>query len=379
MTRKTDKSKFSSTLDRRSFVKSAAGTAIAATAASTFGSASQVFAAQSEKSITFTESWIPNGGSQWVQVAIAKGFFKKHGIKATSSRGFGSVASAQAVGQGKFDFGISAAPAAYLQVVKGLGLAHLACLSYSSSMGVGYLRSSGIKSPKDLEGKKMGSVVKSGEFPFLPLFGEKAGFDFDKVNVVQVDNKIRTGVLLQKKVDCISCFASSVAPDVKSKGYDVGWFLYDNYDMPFYGYMLITQPEMYAKDPGLCAAVTDALVEAIMFTMLNPDEANEIFIRAFPEAGLTKSKKEALKLETGLFAHVNNRPEVAATGMGSINMDSYKKMTEMIMKYVAKPGEKAPALDSMLHLEHITNRFKFTPEEMAKVDAYAKSYAAVLS
>jgi NitT/TauT family transport system substrate-binding protein len=363
-------------IDRRSFVKTAAGTAIAAT---TLGYAPSVIA-QSMKEITFTQSWIPNGGSQWVYVADAIGAFKKRGISAKISRGFGSVVSAQAVGQGKFNFGISSAPAAFLQVVKGLDLAHLACCSYSSSMGVGYLRSSGIKTPKDLEGRKMGSVVTSGEFPFLPLFAQKAGFDFGKVETVQVDNKIRTGVLLQKKVDSISCFASSVAPDVKAKGYDVGWFLYDNYDMPFYGYMLITQPEMYAKDKGLCEAVTAALMEGIMYTMLNPAEAMEMFIKAVPEAGLTASKKEALKLETGLFALVNNTPEVAAHGMGSISMESYQKMSDMIMTYVAKPGEKAPSLDKMLHTtEMVRDKFKFTPEELAKVDAYAKQYAAVLS
>lgn len=377
MTRKSDKSITNKSVDRRTFVKSAAGTAVAASALSAFGGSAPAIAA--EKSITFTESWIPNGGSQFVRIAVANGYFKKRGIDVKVSRGFGSVASAQAVGQGKFDFGISAAPAAYLQAAKGLGLTHLACLSYSSSMGVGYLRSSGIKSPKDLEGKKMGSVVKSGEFPFLPLFGQKAGFDFDKVEVVQVDNKIRTGVLLQKKVDCISCFASSVAPDVKAKGYDVGWFLYDNHDMPFYGYMLVTQPQMYAKDKALCEAVTEALIEGIMFTVLNPEESMEIFMKVVPEAGLTKSKRDALALETGLYAHIMNRPEVRATGMGSINMASYKKMTDMIMQYVAKPEDKAPDLDTLLHLDHITNKFKFSPTELAKVEAYAKKYAAILS
>ncbi len=85
-------------IDRRSFVKTAAGTAVAAT---TLATAPNVFAA-SNKSITFTESWIPNGGSQWVRVAIANGYFKKRGIDVKVSRGFGSVASAQAVGQGKF-------------------------------------------------------------------------------------------------------------------------------------------------------------------------------------------------------------------------------------------------------------------------------------
>ena len=68
-------------IDRRSFVKTAAGTAVAAT---TLATAPNVFAA-SNKSITFTESWIPNGGSQWVRVAIANGYFKKRGIDVKSA------------------------------------------------------------------------------------------------------------------------------------------------------------------------------------------------------------------------------------------------------------------------------------------------------
>ena len=50
-------------------------------------------------------------------------------------------------------------------------------------------------------------------------------------------------------------------PDVVTKGYDVGTFLYKDFDMPFYGYMLITQPEMVAKEKALCADVTEAIAE----------------------------------------------------------------------------------------------------------------------
>lgn len=375
MARKSDGPKAPGAINRRSFVKTAAGTAVAAT---TLATMPKVFA-QTMKTVTFTQSWIPNGGSQFVYVADAKGFFKKRGIEIKISRGFGSTASAQAVGQGKFDFGISSAGAAYLQVAKGIPLAHLGCCSYSSSMGVGFLRSSGIKTPKDLEGKKMGSVVTSGEFPFLPTFAKNAGFDYSKVQTVQVDNKIRTGVLLSKQVDCISCFASSVAPDVKAKGYDVGWFLYDNYDLPFYGYMLVTQPERMVKDKALCEAVTEAMMEGVMYTMLHPEESNAIFIKAVPEAGLTKGKREQLKTETGLFAHVNNRPEIVAHGVGSVSMASYQKMGDLIMKNIAKPGDKAPDLEKMLHMELVNDKFKFTPAELAKVQAYAAQYASVLS
>ncbi len=376
MARKSDTMTPAGGVSWRSFVKTAAaGVTVATTAAFI---PPKVFA-QTKKEITFTLSWIPNGGSAFVNTAIAKDFFKKRGIEAKVSRGFGSVASAQAVAQGKFDFGISAAPTSYLQVVKGMKIAHLGCCSYSPAMGVGFLRESGIKVPKDLEGKKMGSVVSSGEFPFLPTFGERAGFDFSKVNIVQVDNKIRTGVLLSKQVDCISCFSSSVAPDVATRGYDVGWFLYDDFGMPFYGYMVITQPEMLKKDKGLCEAVAEAIMEGSRYTMMYPDEAEAIFIKQVPEAGLTPAKKKTLAIEIGLYTHINLKPEAIAKGIGAIDMAKYKSMADLIMKTSTKPGDVAPDLEGMLHTELVDGKFKFTDSELAKVKDYAKEYAKVLS
>jgi NitT/TauT family transport system substrate-binding protein len=351
-------------VDRRQFVKGT-GVGIASILAS--GVAPMAFA-KTMREVTFTQSWIPNGGSAWIYTAAAKGYFKKRGIDIKISRGFGSVASAQAVGQGKFNFGISSAPTATLQTVKGIDLAYLACCSYSSSMGVVYLKSSGIKTPKDLEGKKCGSVVRSGEYPFLPIFAKNAGFDWSKVDVVQVDNKIRTGVMLQKQVDFISCFASSVVPGVVTKGYDVGTFLYDNYEMPFYGYMLVTQPSLVAKEKMLCEDVTEAIMEGIKYQILNHDEAAEIFFKAIPEAGMTAGKRKQFEAETDLYTHVQTRPEITETGLGSVDMSKYKQMVDMVMKNLGKPGDTAPDLSKIMHLdEMINNKIKISGKELVRI------------
>lgn len=351
-------------VSRRQFVQGT-GVGIASILAS--GVAPMAFA-KTMKEITFTQSWIPNGGSAWIYTAAAKGYFKKRGIDIKISRGFGSTASAQAVGQGKFNFGISSAPTAMLQTVKGIELAYLACCSYSSSMGAVYLKDSGIKSPKDLEGKKCGSVVKSGEYPFLPIFAKNAGFDWSKVDVVQVDNKIRTGVMLQKKVDFITGFASSIVPDVTVKGYDVGTFLYDDYNLPFYGYMLVTQPEMYTKEKMLCEAVTEATMEGIKYQMLNHEEAAEIFFKAIPEAGLTAGKRKQFDVETDLYTHVQTRPEITSTGLGSVDMKKYQQMVDLVMQNLGKPGDTAPDLNKIMHLdEMVDNKFKISASELAKI------------
>ena len=348
-------------VNRRHFVKVSGAGMLAIL---TSGVAPMTFA-RSKKQITFTQSWIPNGGMAWIYIADAKGFFKKRGIDIKISRGFGSTASAQSVGQGKFDFGISAAPTATLQTIRGINLAYLACCSYSSTMGVVFLKDSGIRTPKDLVGKKCGSVVKSGEYPFLELFGKNADFDWSKVDVVQVDNKIRTGVMLQRKVDFISCFASSVVPDVVSKGFEVGTFLYKDFNMPFYGYMLITQPEMYVKERGLCGDVTEAVIEGIRYYIKNHDESAEIFFKAVPEAGMTASKRMQFEIELDLYTHITNTPEISKFGLGSVDPKKYQNMVNMVVKNLGKSGEKTPDLSKIMHLDQmINNKYKITGAEL---------------
>ncbi|MBD19514.1 MAG: hypothetical protein CMM37_00545 [Rhodospirillaceae bacterium] len=359
-----DKKKASKGVSRRKFVK---GTGVGMASILASGVAPMAFA-KSLKEVTFTQSWIPNGGSAWIYTTAAKGFFKKRGLDVKISRGFGSTASAQAIGQGKFNFGISSAPTASLQTVRGIDLAYLACCSYSSAMGTVFLKDSGIKTPKDLEGKKCGSVVKSGEYPFLPLFAKNAGFDWSKVNVVQVDNKIRTGVMLQKKVDFISCFASSVVPDVVNKGYNVGTFLYKDFNMPFYGYMLITQPQMYAKEKTLCADMTEAIMEGIKYYMTNHEEAKEIFFKAVPEAGITASKRKQFEIEIDLYTYIMTTPEITSTGLGSVDPAKYQRMVDLVVKNLGKPGDPAPNLSKIMHLDQmVDNKYKISGKELALI------------
>jgi len=204
-------------IGRREFVKQAAlGAAAVATAS---GAGVGTVFAQAKKKVSFTLPWLANGESLFAFVALEKGMWAKRGLDVDVTRGFGSVGAAQSIAQGKFDFGFAAAPAGILQAAKGLKMVMLGCCTYNPTMGVGVLQDSPIKTPKDLEGKKMGCVVSSGEYPFLPAFAERAGFDLSTVTIVQVDNKIRESALIAGQVDAISGFASGSVASLVSKGH----------------------------------------------------------------------------------------------------------------------------------------------------------------
>jgi len=59
------------------------------------------------------------------------------------------VAAAQAIDEGRFDFGMATPSIAVLQTIRGLPTVALAACAYDATMGVGVLNGGPIKTPKD--------------------------------------------------------------------------------------------------------------------------------------------------------------------------------------------------------------------------------------
>jgi ABC-type nitrate/sulfonate/bicarbonate transport system substrate-binding protein len=145
-----DTNKPNEALSRRNFV-GAAGAAGAVAAGGAFVP-KKVFA-QKKVTVKYTLGWLPEGANIWSYAA--KQFWAKAGIDVVIEKGSGSAAATQAIAQGKYEFGIPAAPNSIQQAVKGLPLLSLGCFNYDTTMGVAVRPESPIKAPADLKGKKM--------------------------------------------------------------------------------------------------------------------------------------------------------------------------------------------------------------------------------
>ncbi len=174
---------------------------------------------------------------------------------------------------------MAATPTAIIQASRNLPITCIGQINYDALMGIAVLAASPIKSPKDLEGRKLGASVTSGEYPFLPLYAEKAGFDLKKVDLVQIDGKVRERSLVEKQVDAVSSFATSTLPSLVPLGTELRFMLFREAGLDFYGQSLITQPARIEKDPGLTEAFVAGAMEAIRFTMTDFDEAVALFLK----------------------------------------------------------------------------------------------------
>jgi ABC-type nitrate/sulfonate/bicarbonate transport system substrate-binding protein len=356
-------------ISRRNALKGLGAATIAAGSASLAAPA----LSQGPTKVTFTTSWIPEGPNLFATIARDKGFWKSHGLDVSVARGSGSGAAAQAVSAGTFDFGMAATPTVIIQAAKKLPITCIGQINYDALMGVGVLANSPIRTPKDLEGKKLGASVSSGEYPFMPLFAEKAGFDLAKVQIVQVDGKVRERTLVEKQVDAVSAFATSTVPSLAPLGTDVRFMLFSAAGIEFYGQSLTTQPARLEKDRALCAAFVQGAMEAIRFTLTNFDESIDLFLKANSEVAISSTGKEYARIGLGLTNLTNLVPEVKQHGIGYADPAKVATMADLVVKYAAGEGAVKPDVGA-LFTNAFAGKIKLTVAELETAEKSAAAF-----
>jgi ABC-type nitrate/sulfonate/bicarbonate transport system substrate-binding protein len=328
------------------------------------------------KAISFTLPWVPEGANMIAYIARENGYWADAGLDVTVSRGSGSVAAAQAIGAGRFDFGMSVASAGLQQAAKGLPLVQIACCSYDAMMGVAVHQDGPIKTPKDLEGRTIASTTASGEYPFLPAYIAAAGVDPAKVNHIAADPNVRNAMFAQDKVDAVSGLAPTLVPTFKALGVPIRFMLFSQAGLSFYGNMLMTQSARLTSDPDTVRGITSGLMKAARYVLLEPEAALKVFLKAVPEIELAASGAEQTRLGIGLFQVAMLNPAGRGHMIGFSDPATFTSMTGLVMKALAGPGDQMPA-------QVMTNDFigtvSLTADERTRADAAAEEFRKLVS
>jgi NitT/TauT family transport system substrate-binding protein len=353
-------------LSRRKFVATAAAGAAAA------GFVPKKVFAQKKVAVKFNLSWLPEGAN--IYSYAAKSFWAKEGLDVTIEKGTGSIAAAQGIAQGQYEFGIPAAPNIIQQAVKGLPLITLACVNYDTTMGIAVLPETSIKTPADLKGKKVGSTLTSGEYVFMPTFLKNNGLAMSDIQSIALDSKVREVALIEKQCDAISCYVASALPKIVAAGIQPRVFLFSKYGLPFYAHSLTTTAAYLAKEKGVCETMAQGLCEGVKFALLKPDETIELLFKEVPEMKLATTAKEQLQIGMGVWASNYVAKESMEHGVGYADPAAYVKMTDLIVAASSAPGDKKPDPAS-LYSNDFVGKLKLTDAEWKQVKTASSKYA----
>ena len=363
----------SKSLSRRTLLKAAA-TLPAVAAAS---SLSMPAIAQGTKTVKFTLPWLANGSNLFVYVAKNQGYFKKRGIDVAISRGFGSVAAAQAVAAGEFDYGLIFAGGTILGAARGLPLVAMATLGYDSTMGMTVRADSPIKEAKDLQGRKIGIVPASAEAPYWPAYVRKTGIDVSGNTMVQMDARVLEQGLVNKQVDAITSIASSSIPTMLAMKESCRFLPWDAVGVSLYAGQIVSTRATLAKDKELSRAVTEAVTEGLAFALKDPEGGIDIFMKEVPEIAITKGGRDSAKVSQALMHYTAVSKEAQSHSIGYTDKARAGEMIDLVMEFGAPKDAKKPET-AELFTNEFSGSVKLTEAQWAQVKNNVADYTKIL-
>jgi NitT/TauT family transport system substrate-binding protein len=296
--------------------------------------------AQAQTPIKFSLDWVFQGPTAPFLVALEKGYYKAEGLDVTMDPGQGSAGAVQRLATGAYQIGFADVNSTIEYNVKNPGKEVMCVfMAYDfAPLGVYALKKSGIKAPKDLDGKKLGAPVFDASFRLFPAFAKLNGIA--KWEHVNLTPQLREQSLVQGTVDFISGHYFSSMLDLKARGVkfdDIVAMRYVDYGMDVYANGIVISPDM-AKDEkavkGFIAATLKGWKDVIA--------DNKVGIAAIRKRDpLIDEALETERLQISLQTNILT-PYVKANGMGDVDPQRFARSVKLVSDAFGLPEAPSP-------------------------------------
>ena len=237
--------------------------------------------------VTLLLDWFPNVDHVPLYVAQQKEIFGKHGLEVELLWGGDPNAPLKLVAAGKAPFAVSyqqsvtiARASEEVLPVKSIGL-----LVEHPLNTISFLKKTGIKTPADFKGKKIGYTVAPLDVLLFNAIAAKAGLAEDDYDLINVSTNISASLLSGQIDAVIGPFRNYEINELKLEGAEADYFALEKYGIPdYYELVIVTNDAFLKEHPDTTKKLMMAIREAIQFTKENPDDALQLFFKANPDA-----------------------------------------------------------------------------------------------
>lgn len=270
--------------------------------------------------IKFQLDWRFEGPSALFLTPVAKGYFKDAKLDVTVDAGNGSGGTVTRVASGAYDMGFAdlaalmefhannpdapSKPVAVMMVYN------------DTPASVMALKKSGIKSPADLSGKKLGAPVFDAGRRAFPIFAKANAVT--NVTWTAMDPPLRETMLVRGDVDAITGFTFTSLLNLEARGIqaaDVVVLPYPNYGVKLYGNAIIASPKLIKENPGAVKAFLAAFAKGAKDVIANPG-ASITYVKA--RDGIVNVPLETRRLQLAIDTAINSA-NARAEGFGQVN------------------------------------------------------------
>lgn len=289
--------------------------------------------AAAETHIKMVLNWKYQGPQGWFFLAQDRGYFKKAGIDITMDQGNGSGAAVPLVANGTYDVGFGDINALIQFVAKKPKDGPLAVyvLYNRPPFTIAVRSDSGIKTPKDLEGKTLGGSATDGARKLFPAFCKIAKIDCSNIKITSMQPSLREQMLMKKQVDGVFGYVNTIRFSAKLIKVDpakqIRFIKYGDCGMDLYSNAIIVSRKLATEHPeavkGLIAAINHGIKDALK----DPQAAIDAVAEREP---LIKKNIERERFDATLQDEMNS-PEIAKIGLGNVDMARLKKSVDILV------------------------------------------------
>lgn len=236
--------------------------------------------------VTFLPYWVTNAQFAGYYMAEEAGIYKKYGIKLKIIPYQPFITSTDLIKDGKTDFAALWLVNALELQASGADIVNIAQLSSRSSLMLVTKKKSGIKTLKDMNGKRAGIWI-GYELQPRALFN-KYHLDVKLVPIGSTNN-----LFLMDGVDITNASWFDEYHSIINSGFnpdELNTFFFADYGLNFLEDGIYCLSDKLKKDPKLCADFVNATLEGWMYAFNNPEKAIDIVVNYAQNAKLPVSR-----------------------------------------------------------------------------------------
>ena len=233
------------------------------------------------KSLTDFEvvlEWYRNAVHSFIYEAIEKGYYAEEGLNVIIRFPANTNDALSLTAAGKADVGIYymhdmiRARADQNVPVKAIGTVVQKPLNI-------FLSLSGIDSPEELIGKRIGQSGSDLSEATIRIMVENAGGTMDDVEVVDVGFDLMSSMTTGNVDATLGCMVNHEVPELVNEGFDVSYFYPSDYGLPnYYELIFVAGDESIAENGDRLAAFLRASAKGFEDMKRNPEEAVKIML-----------------------------------------------------------------------------------------------------
>ena len=240
--------------------------------------------AQGGTEAVLTLDWVPNTNHTGFYVALDKGWYAEQGLDLSIQIPSDPAASLKQVAAGNTDFGVSFQEEVTLARANGIPVVSLAAIIQHNTSAFAALKTSGIASAADFQGKTYASYGLPIERPILEGLMECAGADADTVTFIDVGFDAFPA-LFTGKVDLAWIFVGWDGVQAQLKGVELALVeLYGSCLPDYYTPVIVTGEKTLATKADLVHRFLAATARGYAYAIEHPAEAADILLEHSPES-----------------------------------------------------------------------------------------------